>query len=80
MSRRLEYDELERLLAEVQQERRVRLDILRMDDMAPRGFKRRPRPKTALIAQAAQVAVDVSEWLKGVDTETITETSGERLL
>jgi hypothetical protein len=57
-------DRIERLLEEIQRDRRVRLDILRMDDMVPRNFKRRARPKTAVIARAAQVAIEVSEWLR----------------
>lgn len=54
---------IESLVEEVQWEHRVRLDILRMEDLVPRRFKRRPRPKTAIIAQAAQVAIEVSQLL-----------------
>jgi hypothetical protein len=61
---------LEALLEEIQQERKVRLDILRMDDMVPRGFKRRPRPQTAIISHAAKVAIEVKALLKEV-AETV---------
>jgi hypothetical protein len=57
---------IEALLQEIQQERKVRLDILRMDDMVPRGFKRRPRPQTAIISHAAKVAIEVKALLKEV--------------
>jgi len=49
-------DRLESLLEEVQEFRRHRFDIAAMDPMVPRGFKRRPRPKTAIIAEAAAAA------------------------
>lgn len=55
---------IEALVEEVQLEHRVRLDILRMEDLVPRKFKRRPRPKTAIIAHAARVVTDVSAWIR----------------
>ncbi len=65
---------LEELLEEVQEERRLRLDILGMGDMVPRKFKRRPRPKTAIISEAAKVASEVSDWLENASTYTATVT------
>lgn len=49
-------DRIESLLEEVQEFRRFRLDVAATDPMVPRGFKRRPRPKTAIIAQATAKA------------------------
>jgi hypothetical protein len=45
---------LESEVEKVQESRRLRLDILYLDEMVPRPFKRRPRPKTAIIAEAAK--------------------------
>ncbi len=47
----------EELLKEVQEIRRLRLDVLAMDDLVPRPWKRRPRPNTAIIAEAAKRAI-----------------------
>ena len=55
---------LEHLIEQIQRERALRLDILRLPDMVPRKFKRRPRPKTAIIAHAAQAAIEVQTWLE----------------
>lgn len=63
----------EDMLEEVLMERALRLDILGMPDMVPRPFKRRPRPKTAIITHAANVAVEVREWINAVDEEVIHE-------
>jgi hypothetical protein len=45
-------DRLESMLEEIQEFRRHRFDVAAMGPMVPRGFKRRPRPKTAIITEA----------------------------
>jgi len=55
---------LEELIEEIQRERALRLDILRMEDMVPRKFKRRPRPKTAIIALAAEETIEARAWVR----------------
>jgi hypothetical protein len=68
---------IEALLEEIQLERWVRLDILRMDDMVPRGFKRRPRPKTEIISKAASVAIDVRRALGEMAAEASSPVDSE---
>lgn len=50
-------DALESLLEKVQKIRRLRLDVLAMEDLVPRPWQGRPRPKTAIIAEAAAKAI-----------------------
>jgi hypothetical protein len=52
---------LETLADEVHEDHCLRLDIPWGTRLVPRPFKRRPRPKTAIIAHAANARVGVKE-------------------
>lgn len=56
-------EEIERLADEVHALHRRRLD-LPIEDLIRRPFKRRPRPKTAIISRAAEEATATRQWLE----------------
>lgn len=60
-------DDIETMMDEVLENRRLRLDVLAMDDMVPRRCKRRPRPQTAIIARAAAGKQLAREWVDAVE-------------
>lgn len=54
--------QLECLAEIVHEEHCLRLDVKVEEPLVPRRFKHRPRPKTAIIARAAQEAIAAREW------------------
>lgn len=51
-------DDIEKLAEEVQAEHAIRLGGPDFTPMVPRPFKPRPRPRTAIISEAAQQAFE----------------------
>lgn len=63
--------ELDQLVAEVMAEHLERKDLCDTIPLKRRGFKRRPRPKTEIIALAAKDATEIAEWVSVIDKENL---------
>lgn len=68
---------LESLVDKVHEDHCLRSDIPLAENLVPRPFKRRPRPKTAIIAMAAQARVGIVEVIRRAQQNNVgtTETT-----
>lgn len=59
--------DLDQLVRDIMGEHLQRKDLCDTLPLRRRGFKRRPRPKTEIIARAAKDAAENTEWLNSPD-------------
>jgi hypothetical protein len=65
------FSRLENLAEEVHSDHRARIDTPLKPDLVPRPFKRRPRPRTAVIAERAREIIEATVWATEWDDEDL---------